>query len=403
LINSTPDIDKLSDYILKDQSNLTNFDIKNFQNQIFNTYYDKTIMIVGASGFIATQTIFELITYKPKKLILVDINENGLTELIRNLRSTFSNESLPILDPILFDVTHHLFLSLSETYKNLDFIFNFAASKHVRTERDSFSLWRLLNINIIGIRNIILLANATGSKIFSISSDKASSPTNFMGFSKRIMEILLFKNSLNPHYTTRFANVLFSTGSLTAAWIIRLQKNQALAVPLETSRFFIRPIESGQLCILSPTLLKQSEILIPNLDLDHSLKFNFVLEKFLQYLDLAPSYVDNENDALMMSKDKFIKHIPVVVTKRDTSGEKDSEEFFEKNDVVNSLSKHLNSISTSNQKYDFSKVDSYLNFLDNIVADSKKLPSVDEFLVESLKALPQFQPIKSILKLDDRI
>ena len=401
--NSIPDINKISDYILQDQLNLTDFDITNYQDKIYNTYFDKTIMIVGASGFIATQTIFELIRYRPKRLILVDINENGLAESIRNLRLSFPNDSLPILDPILFDVSNQLFLRLAETYENIDIIFNFAASKHVRTERDNFSLWRMLNTNVIGIRNIILLAKETGSKIFSISSDKASNPTNFMGFSKRIMEILLFKESSESFYTTRFANVLFSSGSLTESWIMRLQKNQALAVPMETSRFFIRPIEAGQLCILSPAVLKQSEILIPKLDVENSLKFNFVLEKFLHYLNLTPIYVDNENDALKMSNKKFSKEIPVIVTKRDTSGEKDSEEFYEKNDVIYSISKNLSSISTLYKDYDFSRVDSYLNFLDSIVYDAKKLPSLDEFLTESLRVLPQFQPIKSKQKLDDRI
>lgn len=397
------DLNNLSDSILETQPNLTNSDTKRFEGKIKETYSDKTIVIIGAAGFIATQTIFELVKYRPKELILIDTNENGLAELIRGLRTTFQQDLLPKLNPILFDITDNLILQIVENYEKLDFIFNFAASKHVRTERDNFSLWRMIDTNINGIRNVILMADKSGAKVFSISSDKASNPTNFMGFTKRLMEILLFRGLPDTSFTTRFANVLFSSGSLTESWMIRLQKNQPLAVPRDTSRFFIRPKESGQLCVLAPTIITAGEILIPNLNLNNSLSLKTVLEKFLFNLDLNPLYVDSEIDAINFSASKFERKIPIIYTKRDTSGEKDSEEFFSENDVIKTISKDLSSIVNSTQSFDYSLIDSYLDFLDDITINKKKLPSMDKFFSESTKALTEFKPIRSQLRLDDRI
>jgi len=397
------DLNNLADSILETQPNLTSSDTKRFEGKIKETYSDKTIVIIGAAGFIATQTIFELVKYSPKELILIDTNENGLAELIRSLRTTFQQELLPKLNPILFDITDNLILQIVENYEKLDFIFNFSASKHVRTERDNFSLWRMIDTNINGIRNVILMADKSGAKLFSISSDKASNPTNFMGFTKRLMEILLFRGLPDTSFTTRFANVLFSSGSLTESWMIRLQKNQPLAVPRDTSRFFIRPKESGQLCILAPTIINAGEILIPNLNLNNSLSLKTVLEKFLSNLDLNPLYVDSEIDAINLSTSKFGREIPIIYTKRDTSGEKDSEEFFSENDVIKTISKDLSSIVNSTQSFDYSLIDSYLDFLDDITINKKKLPSIDKFFSESTKVLTEFKPIRSQLRLDDRI
>ncbi len=397
------DLNNLSDSILETQPNLTSSDTKRFEGKIKETYSGKTIVIIGAAGFIATQTIFELVKYSPKELILIDTNENGLAELIRSLRTTFQQELLPKLNPILFDITDNLILQIVENYEKLDFIFNFSASKHVRTERDNFSLWRMIDTNINGIRNVILMADKSGAKVFSISSDKASNPTNFMGFTKRLMEILLFRGLPDTSFTTRFANVLFSSGSLTESWMIRLQKNQPLAVPRDTSRFFIRPKESGQLCVLAPTVITGGEILIPNLNLNNSLSLKTVLEKFLSNLDLHPLFVDSEIKAIDLSVSKFGKEIPIIYTKRDTAGEKDSEEFFNDNDVIKAISKDLSSICNSTQSFDYSLIDSYLDFLDEIKSNKKKLPSLDKFFSESTKVLAEFKPIRSQLRLDDRI
>jgi len=397
------DLNNLADSILETQPNLTSSDTKRFEGKIKETYSGKTIVIIGAAGFIATQTIFELVKYSPKELILIDTNENGLAELIRNIRSTFQQDLLPKLNPILFDITDNLILQIVENYEKLDFIFNFSASKHVRTERDNFSLWRMIDTNINGIRNVILMADKSGAKVFSISSDKASNPTNFMGFTKRLMEILLFRGLPDTSFTTRFANVLFSSGSLTESWMIRLQKNQPLAVPRDTSRFFIRPKESGQLCVLAPTLITGGEILIPNLNLNNSLSLKTVVEKFLSSLDLNPLFVDSEIEAIDLSVSKFGREIPIIYTKRDTAGEKDSEEFFNVNDVIKVISKDLSSICNSTQSFDYSLIDTYLDFLDEIKINKKKLPPLDKFFSESTKVLAEFKPIRSQLKLDDRI
>ncbi len=397
------DLNNLADSILETQPNLTSSDTKRFEGKIKETYSGKTIFIIGAAGFIATQTIFELVKYSPKELILIDTNENGLAELIRSLRTTFQQELLPKLNPILFDITDNLILQIADNYEKLDFIFNFSASKHVRTERDNFSLWRMIDTNINGIRNVILMADKSGAKVFSISSDKASNPTNFMGFTKRLMEILLFRGLPDTSFTTRFANVLFSSGSLTESWMIRLQKNQPLAVPRDTSRFFIRPKESGQLCVLAPTVITGGEILIPNLNLNNSLSLKTVLEKFLSNLDLNPLFIDSEIEAIDLSASKFGREIPIIYTKRDTAGEKDSEEFFNDNDVIKVISKDLSSISNSTQSFDYSLIDTYLDFLDEIKINKKKLPSLDKFFSESTKVLTEFKPIRSQLRLDDRI
>jgi FlaA1/EpsC-like NDP-sugar epimerase len=398
------DVEVLSRFLLSHQRNLTQTSFSESKDDMSQNYENSTILIIGASGFIATETIYSLIPIRPKKIFLLDSNENSLTELIRDLRSSISGHDLPELVPILGDITDKVIIQLSSFLKNVDYIFNFAASKHVRSERNIFSLWRMLDTNINGINNVVQLALDLNAKVFSISSDKASNPTNFMGFSKRIMELVLFSKLPNMSYSTRFANVLFSTGSITESWLTRIKNIQPIPVPKDTSRFFISPKEAGQLCLLAPILLQPSNILIPNLNSSDSIELENLLISLMQRLNLRFTFVESDEEAFnLISKFEKENIFPIILSKRDTSGEKAFEEFHSLFEVPKDINPNLRSIHFSSSKYDDLALSNFLSLLKNISESNLTLPSLPEFINLSKRVVPEFNPFVSHLSLDDRL
>ena len=300
---------------------------------------DKKVCVIGGAGSIGSSFIKAVLRFEPKSVIVVDLNENGLAELVRDVRSTeglyvpdeFRCYTLNFADPI--------FERIFREEKGFDIVANFSAHKHVRSEKDKYSVQALIENNDIKAKKLMDLLTVYPPKhFFCVSTDKAANPVNIMGASKRIMEDLVM--AYNKYFkvtTARFANVAFSNGSLPDGWIHRLQKKQPLAAPSDVKRYFVSPEESGQICMLACILGNGGEVFFPKLGEDQMLTFSAICDEFVKAEGLEK--IECANDAEAKAKANAIsydsKEYPVVYFKSDTTGEKAYEEFYVPGEKVN--------------------------------------------------------------------
>ena len=293
-------------------------------------------LIIGGAGTIGSHYIKEVLEYKPKLVVVVDSNENGLTELTRDLRSSNLLDYNPEYISYPVDL-------MSETFDKIffkthfDLVANFAAHKHVRSEKDSISIEALIKNNIFGAIKLLNLCKINKPKyFFSVSTDKASSPVNIMGASKLVMEKLILSQKNNFRVSTaRFANVSFSNGSLLDGFINRINKLQPLSCPNDIKRFFVTPKQSGQICLISTFLGKSGDIFFPKLDFKtDQIYFKDIAIDFLEKNGFNPVIVDSENEAKSFNFDKSTSDYPIFFFKSNTSGEKKYEEFFSDDDII---------------------------------------------------------------------
>jgi FlaA1/EpsC-like NDP-sugar epimerase len=311
----------------------------NFNNSISNnqvllkkSILNKNILVIGGAGTIGFSYIKQVLKYKPSKITVVDINENGLTELTRDLRS--SN----LLDHNPEYITYPVNL-LSDTFDKIfnseswEVVANFSAHKHVRSEKDKFSVEALIKNNVFGAIKLLSLCEFNPPKyFFSVSTDKAANPVNIMGASKSLMEKLILskKNDFRVS-TARFANVAFSNGSLLDGFIYRLNKKQPLSCPEDIKRFFVTPEQSGQICLLATFLGNTGNIFFPKLDFHKDqIYFKEIALDFLKENGFEPVLVKSEKEAKDFDFDKHPGKYPIYFFKTDTSGEKTYEEFYTK-------------------------------------------------------------------------
>ena len=289
-----------------------------------------SVLVIGGAGSIGSNYIKQLIKFKPKRIVVVDINENGLTELTRDLRS--SN----LLDYNPEYITYPVNL-LSNTFDKIfnleswDVVANFSAHKHVRSEKDKISVEALIKNNVYGaIKLLDLCSKMPPRYFFSVSTDKAANPVNVMGASKSLMEkLILSKKKEFRVSTARFANVAFSNGSLLDGFIYRIQKNQPLSCPSDIKRFFVTPEQSGQICLLATFLGDTGSIFFPKLDFyKDQIFFKEIALSFLSEMGYKPELVESEEEAKEFDFHKNPDKYPVYFFKTDTSGEKTYEEFF---------------------------------------------------------------------------
>lgn len=297
------------------------------------------VMVIGGAGTIGSSFVKAIVKYKPATLIVVDTNENGLTELVRDLRST-PNLALPrdfLFYPMsLGDAT---FRRLFEQSGRNDIVANFAAHKHVRSEKDRFSIEAMIENNVLRAKTLLdMCQKMPPSRFFCVSTDKAANPVNIMGASKSLMErVIMAYSSAFPVTTARFANVAFSNGSLLDGFLYRISKGQPLSAPVDVKRYFVSPVESGQICMLSCLLGNKSEIFFPKLDYTRDLMtFSEIAERFLHAMGLAPDRCQDEEEARQKAKSRSISSTsyPVYFFESDTSGEKAVEEFFTPGEAV---------------------------------------------------------------------
>lgn len=357
----------------------------------------KKVCVIGGAGSIGSSFIKAVLRFEPVSVVVVDLNENGLAELVRDLRSTeglyvpdeFRCYTLNFADPI--------FERIFREEKGFDIVANFSAHKHVRSEKDKYSVQALIENNDIKAKKLMdLLCVYPPKHFFCVSTDKAANPVNIMGASKRIMEDLVM--AYNTHFkvtTARFANVAFSNGSLPDGWIHRLQKKQPLAAPSDVKRYFVSPEESGQICMFACILGNGGEVFFPKLGEDQMLTFSAICDDFVKAEGLTK--VECATDAEAKAKANDIsydsKEYPVVYFKSDTTGEKAYEEFYvpgEKIDLerfmslgvvcestrrpMNEVNVFFGELERIFQKEDFTKaeiVESIKNFIPNFKHEEK--------------------------------
>jgi FlaA1/EpsC-like NDP-sugar epimerase len=290
------------------------------------------VLLIGGAGSIGGAVARLLVGFQTSALHIVDSNENDLVELTRDMRA--SSRPIKSADlrwiPLDFGgATMKRFLNSERQY---DFVLNFAAIKHVRSEKDVSAVLRMLDTNVVKQKDLLgwLGESGTGTAYFSVSTDKAANPVNVMGASKRLMEHVMFTHPGSPRTSARFANVAFSNGSLLHGWINRVTRGQPIAAPRETRRFFVSIEESGQLCMLAALCQSDQMTLIPRLTKETNLLLlEEVAAAFLESLGLdAAVYYDEEEALLSVSNDMKRKRYPLLLTDLDTTGEKPFEEFI---------------------------------------------------------------------------
>ena len=361
----------------------------------------QSILIIGGAGTIGSNYVKQILKLKPSKIVVVDSNENGLTELTRDLRS--SN----LLDYKPEYITYPVNL-LSETFNKIfwsedfDLISNFSAHKHVRSEKDKISVEALIKNNVYGAIKLLELCSKRPPKyFFSVSTDKAANPVNIMGASKSLMEkLILSKQSEFRVSTARFANVAFSNGSLLDGFLNRLTKKQPLSCPSDIKRFFVTPEQSGQICLLATFLGNSGNIFFPKLDFHKDqIYFKDIALDFLRENGFVPAVVNSEEEAKSFDIDGNPDKYPIYFFKTDTSGEKTYEEFYteeedydiNKYDSLGFIKSSQKSISFEEVKKEFDKV------FDN--PDSTKADIVSVIK----KYVPDFQHIETGKHLDQKM
>ena len=329
----------ISDYITHRKESMFVVDIEKNKSLINREIHNKKIVVIGGAGSIGASFIKAVLPFRPAKLTVIDVNENALTELTRDLRSThnlyvpqhYTTYPIAYSDP-LFDKIYH-------QEKGFDIVANFSAHKHVRSEKDVFSVQALLENNVVKVKHLLdTLKNYPPQHFFCVSTDKATNPVNIMGASKKLMEELIMTYSSYFKVTTaRFANVAFSNGSLLAGFLERMAKKQAIAAPSDVRRYFVSPQESGQICLLACVLGNNTDIFFPKLEEKQMKTFSQIADDFLHACNYQVEHCKSEEEAKAVAAKMTAdtKKYPVYYHFSDTTGEKEAEEFFTENEQVN--------------------------------------------------------------------
>ena len=336
-------------------------DLKNFSDDLLSKIEGKNILVIGGAGTIGSNYIKQILKYKPSKIIVVDFNENSLTELTRDLRSSNLLNYNPTYITYPVNLLSNIFNKIfySESWQ---VVANFSAHKHVRSEKDKISVEALIKNNVFGAIKLLNLCELNPPKyFFSVSTDKAANPVNIMGASKSLMEkLILSKKTKFRVSTARFANVAFSNGSLLDGFVYRLNKKQPLSCPEDIKRFFVTPEQSGQICLLATFLGDTGNIFFPKLDFHKDqIFFKDIALDFLKENGFEPKIVQSEKEAKEYDFNKNTKQYPIYFFKTDTSGEKTYEEFYtEEEDYEINKYDSLGFIKTPEVKISFEGVES---------------------------------------------
>ena len=317
--------------------NLFSEDIIIHQKKLNSIVENSSFLIIGGAGSIGQAVTKEIFKRNPLKLHVVDISENNMVELVRDIRSSegYIQGEFKTFALDAGSIEYDVFIKNDGKY---DYVLNLSALKHVRSEKDPFTLMRMIEVNIENTDKTILQSISNDAKkYFCVSTDKAANPVNMMGASKRIMEMFLMKRSLEIEISTaRFANVAFSDGSLLHGFNQRVQKKQPISAPNDVRRYFVTPEESGQLCLMSCLLGENRDIFFPKLsDRLHLITFSDIAEKYLKDIGYEPFLCESEDEARGLIKTLPKKgQWPCYFFQSDTTGEKDFEEFFTEKEVL---------------------------------------------------------------------
>lgn len=368
-----------------------------------------SFLVLGGAGSIGQAVTKEIFKRKPKKLHVVDISENNMVELVRDIRSSFGYIEGDF-QTFALDIGSFEYDAFIKADGKYDYVLNLSALKHVRSEKDAYTLMRMVDTNIFNTDKTIRQAKENGTKkYFCVSTDKAANPVNMMGASKRIMEMFAHKHSLDIDISmARFANVAFSDGSLLHSFNQRIQKRQPLVAPYDIKRYFLTPQESGELCLISCIFGENRDIFFPKLSEDlHLISFADIAVKYLKNLGYEPYLCKTEDEA----RDFFIKNStqkiqnskqwPSLFTLSDTTGEKDFEEFYTQSEQLD-MQRFVN-IGLIKNEADFDAA-LLISFEDRISSYKERLSwSRADIVKEFFKMIPDFAHKESGKYLDGKM
>jgi len=390
--------------IIDRSDNLFKDDLNRLESELKNTVSESKFLVLGGAGSIGQAVVKEIFCRNPKKLHVVDISENNLTELVRDIRSSFGyiDGEFKAFALDTGSVEYDAFIKSDGTY---DYVLNLSALKHVRSEKDPYTLMRMIDVNIFNTDKTIKqsIENRV-KKYFCVSTDKATNPVNMMGASKRIMEMFLMRRSVDIEISTaRFANVAFSDGSLLHGFNQRIEKQQPIAVPGDIKRYFITPQESGELCLLSCIFGDNRDIYFPKLNKNLHLRyFSDIAIKYIKEKGYEPYLCKTEEEAreLVITLPKKGKW-PCLITKSDTTGEKYFEEFHTDKEILDMNS--YDSVGVIKNEAEFN--DNKLNeFEDSIrILKKKLLWDKDQIVEQFIKLIPDFDYQDSKKYLDGKM
>ncbi|MDF0706866.1 UDP-N-acetylglucosamine 4,6-dehydratase [Flagellimonas okinawensis] len=312
-------------------------DINTHEIELSQIVSSSSFLVIGGAGSIGQATVKEIFKRKPKKLHVVDISENNLVELVRDIRSSYGYIDGDFRTFAL-DISSEEYDVFIENDGKYDYVLNLSALKHVRSEKDPFTLMRMINVNIINTEKTLKQAIAKNTKkYFCVSTDKAANPVNMMGASKRIMEMFLMRRSKQIEISTaRFANVAFSDGSLLHGFDQRIKKQQPIVAPNDVKRYFVTPKESGELCLMSCIFGENRDIFFPKLSEElHLITFSDIAVRYLKELGFEAFICESEDQAReLVGKLPEQGKWPCLFVSSDTTGEKDFEEFFTTQEIL---------------------------------------------------------------------
>ena len=396
--------DFIKQYVTKREKSFFDNDLITNKERLTKEIRGKSILVIGGAGTIGSSFIKAALNYSPSELIVVDNNENGLTELTRTLRSD-SNIIVPenyLTYPMSFN--SDVFYKMLKKHGKFDVVANFAAHKHVRSEKDSFSIEAMIKNNVLDAKRLLdYLKQHKPAHFFCVSTDKAANPVNVMGGSKKLMENVIMSYSKDLKITTaRFANVAFSNGSLLYGYLERLLQRQPISCPSDIKRFFVSPEESGEICLLTCILGNSGDIYFPKLNEDQLVNFKEITEDFFKYLGKEIKICNNEYEAkeyaINITDDS---PYPIYFFKTDTSGEKLYEEFYTSEDQIDLKKFNSIGIIKNSIKPSFSDVDLIIQEIENLF---KRDDYEKEDIIKVMnKLLPDFKHIETGKTLDQKM
>ena len=387
----------------RDQELFTS-DIEFLSKEIGERVKRSKFLVIGGAGSIGQAVTKEIFKRDPQALHVVDISENNMVELVRDLRSTEGYGSGDF-KTFAIDCGSVEFEALMASEGPYDYVFNLSALKHVRSESDPYTLMRMIMVNVFNIVNTLRLANKMGAKkYFCVSTDKAANPVNMMGASKRIMEMFLMRESLSQDISmARFANVAFSDGSLLHGFNQRFSKRQPFAAPNDVRRYFVTPQESGELCLLSGLLGNNRDIFFPKLSEKlHLITFSEIAVRYLRERGYEPYECESEDEARDRAEELIAKkQWPCYFFKSDTTGEKDFEEFFTDNEDLDMEFFDTVGIIKNQPDFDEAKLDDFMDGIETL--REKGTWTKDDIVKLYFGLLPEFAHKETGKYLDQRM
>ncbi|WGD55348.1 polysaccharide biosynthesis protein [Bradyrhizobium sp. CB1650] len=406
--NSSADMDSLIALILKRTHSMIDGDIRQNSEKLRSMVRGKRILVIGGGGSIGSSTTELIVELCPQCVHVVDINENYLAELVRNIR--LRSEAVAQVDfrTLPFDFGSPIMQRYIFEERPYDIVLNFAALKHVRSEKNVFSILQMIDTNVVKQARFKRWLSERGGcqRYFVVSTDKAANPTSLMGATKRLMEDVIFDVALRPDLvvtSARFANVAFSNGSLLQSFLYRISAGQPLAAPRETRRYFVSQREAGEICLLAALVGQDRHIYFPRLDPEKELRpLTDIAIEVMNYYGLQQDIYDDEAAARRDARGLIVQgRLPLILTPLDTSGEKSYEEFLGHGELEAQVD--FNSLNALIHSANIVSTTGLVEWCEGLITNPSEAVDKRTIVQTISAALPNFQHVETGRSLDDRI